>query len=104
MRRQFYSPTFDKWSEFVTNNNMGIVARPLYSQVIPLWFRFVFQIENETEETFWDNDVQRESQAVLDSIKEHDFHGALKRGENNSLYTHTFQRRQFWWRFNKKIE
>jgi hypothetical protein len=28
------SPTLDKWSDFVTNNNMVIVAHPPYSQEI----------------------------------------------------------------------
>jgi hypothetical protein len=39
----------------------------LFARLIPLWFRFVSQI-----------DIQRESQAVLDSINENDFHGAFE--------------------------
>jgi hypothetical protein len=31
------------------------------------------------------SDIQRESQAVLDSIKENDFHGVLKRGNNDGI-------------------
>jgi hypothetical protein len=40
----------------------------------------VSQIENETEGMMFQrvSDIQRESQAVLDSIKENDFHGAFK--------------------------
>jgi hypothetical protein len=38
----------------------------------------VSQIENETEEMFRNSDVQRESQAIFDSIKENDFHGAFE--------------------------
>jgi hypothetical protein len=40
--------------------------------------RFVFQIENETEGRRFEtvSDIQRELQAVLDSMKENAFHGA----------------------------
>jgi hypothetical protein len=31
------------------------------------------------------SDIKRESQVVLDSIKENDFHGALKHGENGGI-------------------
>jgi hypothetical protein len=31
------------------------------------------------------SDIQRESQAVLDSIKENHFHGVLKRGKNDGI-------------------
>jgi hypothetical protein len=31
------------------------------------------------------SDVQRESQAVLHSIKENDLHGVLKRGKNDGI-------------------
>jgi hypothetical protein len=29
--------------------------------------------------------IQREPQAILDSIKENDLHGSLKRGKNNGI-------------------
>jgi hypothetical protein len=40
----------------------------------------ISQIENETEGTTFEtvSDIQRESQAVLDSIKENDFHGTFE--------------------------
>jgi hypothetical protein len=41
---------------------------------------FVSQIENETERTRFEavSNIQRDSQAVLDSIKGSDFHGAFE--------------------------
>jgi hypothetical protein len=48
----------------------------------------VFQIENETEGTFETVcDIQRESQAVLDSIKENYFHGAFEAWKKNYVIT-----------------
>jgi hypothetical protein len=37
------------------------------------------------------SDIQRESQAVLDSIKENDFQGAFKHGKNKMGSLYTFQ-------------
>jgi hypothetical protein len=40
----------------VTNNNMYIIPHPPYSPNLAPWFRFVSQIENDTEEsTFWNS-------------------------------------------------
>jgi hypothetical protein len=48
----------------------------------------VSQIENETEVTRFEtvSDIQRESQAVLDSIKENDFHGAFEAWKKNRWF------------------
>jgi hypothetical protein len=50
----------------------------------------VSQIENETV-----SDISRESQAVLDSIKENDFHGALAALEKMKGSLYMFPRRIF---------
>jgi hypothetical protein len=52
----------------------------------------VSQIENETEGTTFEtvSDIRRKSQAVLDSIKENDFHGAFEAWDNYGItgYVH----------------
>jgi hypothetical protein len=64
-----------KTTEFVTNNSMDIVPRPSYFLDLgPMIFCLLSQMENETEGmTFW-NSVwhPKESQVVLNSIKEND--------------------------------
>jgi hypothetical protein len=63
-------------NHIVTNNNMVIVSHPPYSpDLAPCDFPFFFQIENETKGRRFEtaSDSQRESQAVLDSVKENDF-------------------------------
>jgi hypothetical protein len=73
-------PTSLKTREFVTNNNMVIIPHPPYlPDLASCDFAFVSQIENETEGMIFGNsDSQRELQAVLNSIKENDFHGAFE--------------------------
>jgi hypothetical protein len=85
-----------KWLSFLSSLLAGLG---------PLWFFVVFQIQNETERTTFEtvSGIQRESQAVLDSIKENYFHGdfeALKK-TMGSLYT--FQMRLFWRRGQPKL-
>jgi histone-lysine N-methyltransferase SETMAR len=70
-----------KTTEFVTNNNMVIVPHPPYSpDLVPCDFalfpKLKMKLKGRRFETVSDN--QRESQAVLESMKENDFHGALK--------------------------
>jgi hypothetical protein len=49
-----------------------------------LRFRFLSQTENETEGRFETvSDIQRESRADLDSIKENDFHGDYFEGDGS---------------------
>jgi hypothetical protein len=43
--------------------------------------------------------IQRESQAVLNSIKENDFHGSLEAWEKMTGSLDTFPRRLFWRRW-----
>jgi hypothetical protein len=66
-----------KTTEFVSNDNVVIVPYPPY---LPDLAPCDFQIENETEGTMFETvfDIQRELQAVLNSIKENDFHGAFE--------------------------
>jgi hypothetical protein len=42
------------------------------------------------------SDIQRESQAVLDSIKENDFHSAFEEWKKTMGLLYTFPRRLFW--------
>jgi hypothetical protein len=68
-----------KTTEFVTNNNMVIVPHPPYlPYLVPCDFtlfpKLIMKLKGRCFETV--SDMQRESQAVLDSIKENDFHGA----------------------------
>jgi hypothetical protein len=73
-----------KTTEFVTNNNMFIVANPPYSPDLALCDFTLFpklkmKLKGRCFETV--SDFRRESQAVLDSIKENDFHGAFETWE-----------------------
>jgi histone-lysine N-methyltransferase SETMAR len=71
--------TILKTTEFVTNNNMVIVPHPPYSTDLgpcdfTLFPKLKMKLMGQRFETV--SDIQRELQAVLDSIKENDFHGA----------------------------
>jgi hypothetical protein len=66
--------------EFVTNN-MVIVPHPPYSPNLApsdftLFPKLKMKLKGRRFETV--SGIQRESQAVLDSIKESDFHGAFE--------------------------
>jgi hypothetical protein len=68
-----------KTTEFVTNNNMVIVPNPPYSPgLAPCDFasfpKLKMQLKGRRFETV--SNIQKESQAALDSIKGNDFHGA----------------------------
>jgi hypothetical protein len=70
-----------KPTEFVTNNNMVIVPHPPYSpDLAPCDFasfpELKMKLKGRRFETV--SDIRRESQAVLDSIKENDFHSAFE--------------------------
>jgi hypothetical protein len=70
-----------KNTEFVTNNNMVIVPHPPYSPDLApcdfvLFFKLKMKLKGKCFETVFD--IQMESQAVLDSIKENDFHSAFE--------------------------
>jgi hypothetical protein len=69
---------FLKTTEFVTNSNMVIVPHPPYSSDcdFALFPKLKMKLRGRRFETV--SDIQRESQAVLDSIKEGDFHGAFE--------------------------
>jgi hypothetical protein len=69
-------------TEFVTNNNnMVIVLYPPYSLDLAscdfaLFPKLKMKLNGQRFETV--SDIQRESQAVLDSIQENDFRGAFE--------------------------
>jgi hypothetical protein len=67
---------FLKTTQFVTNNNMVIVPHPPYSLDLAPWDfalfpKFKLKLKGWRFETV--SDIQRESQVVLDSIKENLF-------------------------------
>jgi transposase len=66
---------------FVTNNNMFIVPHPPYSPDLAtcdfdLFPKLKMKLRGQCFET--GSDIQRELQAVLESVKENDFHGAFE--------------------------
>jgi histone-lysine N-methyltransferase SETMAR len=68
-----------KTTEYVTNNNMVIVPHPPFSPDLgpcdfALFHKLKMKLKGRRFETA--SDIQCESQAVLNSIKENDFHGA----------------------------
>jgi transposase len=64
-------------TEFVTNNNMVIVPYPPYSpDLAPCDFVLFLKLKMKMNGRFETvSHIQRESKAVLDSIKENYFHG-----------------------------
>jgi hypothetical protein len=74
-------PTCLKTTEFVTNDNMVILHHPPYSPDLApchftLFLKLKMKLRRWRSETV--SDIQRESQAVPDSIKENDFYGAFE--------------------------
>jgi hypothetical protein len=68
----------------VTNNNTVIVPHPSYSPNLApcdfaLFPKLKMKLKGWRFETM--SNIQRESQAVFDSIKENDFHGAFEAWE-----------------------
>jgi hypothetical protein len=67
--------------EFVTNKHMVIIPHPPYPPDLTpcdfvLFPKLKMKVKRRHFETL--SDIHRESQAVLDSIKENDFHGAFE--------------------------
>jgi histone-lysine N-methyltransferase SETMAR len=70
-----------KTTEFVTNNNLVIVLHPPYSpELAPCGFALFPKLEMKLKGQRFEtvSDIQRESQAVLDSIKDNGSHGAIE--------------------------
>jgi hypothetical protein len=70
-----------KTTEFVTDNNMIIVPPPLYSpEFAPCDFALFPKLKMKLKGQHFEmvSDIQRESQAVLDSVKENDCHDAFE--------------------------
>jgi hypothetical protein len=78
-----------KTKESVTNNNMVIVLHPPYVSDLGLC-DFVLFPELKMKLNGRRFDIQRGSQAVLDSIKENDFHGAFEAWKKHGIavYVH----------------
>jgi hypothetical protein len=75
-----------------TNNNIVIVPHPPYSpDLAPCDFTLFLKLKMKLKGQHFETlpDIQRELQAVLDSIKENDFHGAFEAWKKimRSLYT-----------------
>jgi hypothetical protein len=70
-----------KTTEFLTNNNMVIIPHPPYlPDLAPCDFNFFPKLKMKLEGRHFEtvSDIQRESQDVLNSIKENDFHGGYE--------------------------
>jgi hypothetical protein len=69
-----------KTTEFVTNNNMVIVPHPPYLwDLAPCDFGLFPMLKMKLKGRFETvSGIQRELQAIRDSIKENDFHGAFE--------------------------
>jgi hypothetical protein len=65
LSQQSACPHIPENTEFVTNNNMVIIPHSPHSTRL----HFLSPIENETEGTKTASDIQRESHAIVDSIK-----------------------------------
>jgi hypothetical protein len=85
--RQRDRPHVPKTTEFVTKNNMVILTHPPYSpDLAPCDFALFPKLKMKLKRRRFEIvcDIRRESQAVLDSIKENDFHGAFEAWKKRS--------------------
>jgi hypothetical protein len=87
-----------KTTESVTNNNMVIVPHPSYlpdlaSCNFALFPKLKMKLKERRFETV--SDIQRESEAVLDSIKENDYHSAFEAWKKTTGSRYAFPRRIF---------
>jgi hypothetical protein len=79
-----YFLTLNETTEFVTNKNMVIVPQPPYSLFLAsfsLTFFPKLKMKLKGQRFGTVPGIQRESQAVLDSIKVNDFHGTYEAWE-----------------------
>jgi hypothetical protein len=70
-----------KTTEFVTNNNMVIIPHPPHlPDLAPCGFTLFPKLKMKLKGRRFEmvSDIQKESQAVLDSVNENDFHGAFE--------------------------
>jgi hypothetical protein len=77
-----------KTTEFVTNNDMIIVPHPPYSpDLAPCDFALFPKLKMKLNGRYKTvSDIQRESQAVLNSIKENYFHSAFEARKKRRAY------------------
>jgi hypothetical protein len=74
-----------KTTEFLTNNNIVIVPHPPYSpDLVPCDFALFPKLKMKLKGRRFETvpGIQRESKAVLDSIKENDFYGSFEAWKN----------------------
>jgi hypothetical protein len=95
-----------KTTELVTNNNMVIIPHPPYSPDlapcdIALFPKLKMKLEGQCFKTV--SHIQREPQAVLDSIKKIDFHGAFEVWKKTMGSLYTFPMRLFGKRWQPKL-
>jgi hypothetical protein len=77
-----------KTTEYVTNNNMVTVPHHLYSpDLAPCDFALFPKLKKKLKGRRFEtvSDIHRESLAVLDSIKENDFHCAFQAWKNDGI-------------------
>jgi hypothetical protein len=82
----------------MTNNNMVIVPHPPYStDLVACDFAWFPKMEMKLQRGSFEavSDIQMELEAVLDSIKENDFHGDFEEWKNTMTSLYTFSRRLF---------
>jgi hypothetical protein len=75
----------------VTNNNIVIVLHPPYSpDLAPCDFALFPELKMKLKGRRFEtvSDIRRESQAVLDSIKENGFHGAFEARKYDGIAVH----------------
>jgi hypothetical protein len=81
-----------KTTQFVTRKNMAIIPHPSYSlDLVPCDFalfpKLKMKLEGRCFETV--SDIQRKSQAALDSIKQNNFHSTSEAwGKNEGIAVH----------------
>jgi hypothetical protein len=89
----------------VINSNMVIVPHPPYLlDLAPLWFRFVSQIENETEGmTFWNCPKFKGNRKQYSTALRKWLPQCYRSVEKMMGLLYTFPRRLFWMRWQPKL-
>jgi hypothetical protein len=74
------SHTLFSTKEFLTKNNMTIVPYPPYLSLFP---RLIIELKGRHFDTI--EVIEAESQAVLNTLTEHDFQNAFKKGQKRRV-------------------
>jgi hypothetical protein len=83
-----------KTTEFVTNNTITVPHPPYWPDLSLCDFASIPKLKMKLKGRHFEtvSNIQRKSHAILDSIKENDFHGASEAWKNNRVTVYVSKR------------